>query len=298
MAYKSVALVGASGNLGQITLPAFLESDLEVTAIVRSTSTATFPESIKVIKTEYNLADLTEALKGKDAVISMIPIVSLDQQAVVIDAAIAAGVKRFIPSEFGSDTRSEKVLAAVPFFKVKKDYLDLLKTKEDVISWTALFTGPFFDWGLPLGFWGFDLANKKALLVDEGKATFTTSNALQIGRALVGILKHPEETSNTVVAVESFTTTQLKALEILEKVTNTTFERKYQTSDELRAEAFKLLNEGNINDGGAKLISALVFGKENLEDHKHLDLEKWNKLLGLPTESVEETIESVIKSLA
>lgn len=95
----------ASGNLGQITLPAFLESDLEVTAIVRSTSTATFPEGIKVIKTEYNLADLTEALKGKDAVISMIPIVSLDQQAVVIDAAIAAGVKRFIPSEYGSDTR-------------------------------------------------------------------------------------------------------------------------------------------------------------------------------------------------
>jgi hypothetical protein len=42
--------------------------------------------------------------------------------------------------------QSEKVLAAVPFFKVKKDYLDLLKTKEDVISWTALFTGPFFDW--------------------------------------------------------------------------------------------------------------------------------------------------------
>ena len=133
-------------------------------------------------------------------------------------------------------------------------------------------------------------------MVDEGKATFTTSNGLQIGRALVGILKHPEETSNTIVAVESFTTTQLEALKILEKVTGTKFERTYQTSEELRGEAFKLLSEGDLNNGGAKLISALVFGKENLEDHKHLDLEKWNKLLGLSTESIEETIERVTRS--
>jgi hypothetical protein len=38
------------------------------------------------------------------------------------------------------------VIAAVPFFEGKKKYLDYLRSKKDVISWTGLVTGPFFDW--------------------------------------------------------------------------------------------------------------------------------------------------------
>lgn len=42
--------------------------------------------------------------------------------------------------------QNNAVVAEVPFFEAKAKYLQLLKTKEDVISWTALITGPFFDW--------------------------------------------------------------------------------------------------------------------------------------------------------
>lgn len=38
------------------------------------------------------------------------------------------------------------MIAVVPFFEGKKKYLDYLKSQESSISWTALFTGPFFDW--------------------------------------------------------------------------------------------------------------------------------------------------------
>ena len=38
------------------------------------------------------------------------------------------------------------MITAVPFFEGKKKYLEYLKSKEGFISWTALFTGPFFDW--------------------------------------------------------------------------------------------------------------------------------------------------------
>jgi putative NADH-flavin reductase len=94
----------ASGNMGKLTIPAFRESGLDVTAVVQSSSQAIFPSEIAVVKTDFDLASLTRAFQGKDAVISMIPIVSLGEQAVVIEAAIAAGVKRFVPSEFGSDS--------------------------------------------------------------------------------------------------------------------------------------------------------------------------------------------------
>ncbi len=56
-------------------------------------------------------------------------------------------MKRFVPSEFGSDTRNEKAMAILPqYFKGKADTVDYLKRKEqDGFAWTAFVTGPFFD---------------------------------------------------------------------------------------------------------------------------------------------------------
>lgn len=63
-----------------------------------------------------------------------------------IDAAIQAGVKRFVPSEFGGDTSNEKGAGLLPaFFRPKEEVVEYLKGKEGVLSWTAFVTGPFFD---------------------------------------------------------------------------------------------------------------------------------------------------------
>ncbi|KAM0328649.1 hypothetical protein ACHAQA_005061 [Verticillium albo-atrum] len=295
MSLKSVVLVGASGNVGKLVLPEIIKSDLQITAITRTGSSAIFPPGVTVVKTDFTLESLTGIFKGKDAVISMIPIASLASQAVVIEAAIAAGVKRFVPSEYGSDTDNEAVIAAVPFFEAKKKYLDLLRSKEDVISWTALFTGPFFDWGLPLGVWGFDLSKKSARLIDGGNTRFTTSNGDQIGRSLAAILKHGDETANKTVFVESFTTTQREVLAALEKVTGETWQVEDVTSDSVRSEGIRLVGEGNLLAGGGALIQALVLGEAGLEDHTHQGVAQWNELLGLPKESVEATVERVLK---
>lgn len=94
----------ASGNVGSSVLPELLKSDLVLSAVTRETSSAKFPEGVTHVKSDFSLSSLTEAFKGQDAVISMLPITALGDQAVVIEAAIAAGVKRFIPSEYGSDS--------------------------------------------------------------------------------------------------------------------------------------------------------------------------------------------------
>ncbi|KAM0272197.1 hypothetical protein ACHAQH_008820 [Verticillium albo-atrum] len=297
MSIQSVVLVGASGNVGKLILPEFIKSDLEVTAITRLTSSSTFPAGVNVVKTDFSLESLTEIFKGKEAVVSMIPIASLGEQAVVIEASIAAGVKRFVPSEYGSDSDNAAVIAAVPFFEAKKKYLDLLRSKEDVISWTALITGPFFDWGLPIGIWGFDLAKKTGRFVDGGKTRFTTSNSDQIARSLVGILEHADETKNKLVFVESFTTSQVEVLAALEKASGEKWQVEHVTSDEVRAQGFKLFGEGDLQGGGGALIQALVLGEGGLEDHTASGVAEWNKLLGLPKENVEETVERVLKGL-
>lgn len=72
-------------------------------------------------------------------------------QIKLIDAAIEAGVQRFIPSEFGSDSGHEK-LATMVFHKPKNDVRNYLQEKasEGKITWSSVSTGPFFDWGVSL----------------------------------------------------------------------------------------------------------------------------------------------------
>jgi len=83
-----------------------------------------------------------------DAVVSNLSGPALGaHQFALIDAAKIAGVKRFLPSEFGSDTTNQKVLEWAEFLREKKQVVDHLKTKEgDGFEWTSLITGLFLDW--------------------------------------------------------------------------------------------------------------------------------------------------------
>ncbi|KAF5496668.1 hypothetical protein CGCF413_v009164 [Colletotrichum fructicola] len=205
----------------------------------------------------------------------MLPIVALGEQQKVAEAAIKAGVKRFIPNEYGSDSS--------------------LTSHEEHITWTAIITGPFFDWGLELGMTGFDLNNRVATLVDGGNTRFTTSTVAQIRRAIISVLKHPSETRNQLVFVESFTTTQLEILNALQEATGQDWKVKEETSENVRLDGFKKLGEGDIVGGGASVIMALVLGSEALEDHTSVKGGIWNERLGLEKESVEDTVMAVIK---
>lgn len=94
----------ASGNIGAGVLPLLLKSGLDITVLSREGSSATFPKEAKVIKSDFSKESLFQALKGQDAVVSMLPIIALGEQAKVAEAAVKAGVKKFIPSEYGSDS--------------------------------------------------------------------------------------------------------------------------------------------------------------------------------------------------
>ncbi|KAH9217964.1 isoflavone reductase [Leptodontidium sp. 2 PMI_412] len=296
MSLKSIALIGASGNFGGLLVPELVKTDLNITAVIRESSKATFPSSVQVTKSDFSLKSLTEAFEGKDAVVSMLPIDAAADQAVLIEAAIAAGVKRFLPSEYGSDSANPAVVAAVPFFEGKKKSLDLLVSKENAISWTALVTGPFFDWTFFMGLTGFNASSKTVTLIDGGKTRFTASTSAQISRALISVLEHADETANKMVFVESFTTTQLDTLAAVEKVTGQKWNVAETTAEDVRAAGFQKIGEGNYKEGGGLLIQALVLGKEGLEDHAHVEGGLWNDRLGLKGESLEAVVEAIFQN--
>lgn len=108
---------------------------------------------MRIVEVDYsNGESLREILRGQDAVVSCLGDVSAAVQAQesLLEASLAVGVKRFIPSEFGSDTTNAHV-RSYPFFAAKVEHQVRLRkaavASED-FSYSLLITGPYLDWGL------------------------------------------------------------------------------------------------------------------------------------------------------
>jgi hypothetical protein len=285
--------VQAGGNLGPSVLDAFLkESSFNTTVLSREGSTSTFPSGVKVIRADYDSLDsLTSAFKSQDAVLSIVGGSALGDQNKLIDAAIAAGVKRFLPSEYGSNTIDERARKIVPVFEAKFGTVNYLKTKEKEISWTSIVTGPFFDWGLKVGFLGFDKASKTATLFDGGDATISTTNLHQIGVAAVKALEKADLTKNQYVHISGFQTSQKEILAAAEKVTGVKWTVKEVSTKDLIEAGQAKIKKGDYS-GINQLILGATFAKEQIGDFSSEGL--WNDKLGLPKESLEETVKAVL----
>jgi hypothetical protein len=159
---------------------------------------------------------LTAALKGVDAVVSTVGGTAVMSQVTLIHAAVAAGVKRFIPSEYGSVTTNPE-LESFPIYdqlwKIKRH----LKEKSDTgqFTWTVLATGAFTEFLFPKEFVGIlDFAQHKATLFDGGDNRITTNSLEACGKAIAAILKTPEATENRVLKISQAILTQNQLLKI------------------------------------------------------------------------------------
>lgn len=91
--------------------------------------------------------DYVAALRGQDALISAVGYPAKLEEPKILDAAVEAGVKRFIPSEYGLDNSQRVARQLNAVFAAKGDVIDYLKTKEsEGLTWTSVPTGLWLDW--------------------------------------------------------------------------------------------------------------------------------------------------------
>lgn len=124
-------------------------SKFNISILSRKSSKSTFPSHLKVHQIDDNYPEdqLLEAFQHQDAVVSLMNPTDMKVYHRVIDSAIKAGVKRFIPPEFGSDSLIPEVVEMVPMFQDKLAVLDYLKSKQGTgLTWTGIATAAFFDW--------------------------------------------------------------------------------------------------------------------------------------------------------
>ena len=105
-------LAGATGNLGGRIARAILKRGAKVRAIVRRNSDPEKVEELRkrgaeIAEVNFNsVPELTEACSGGSCVISALSglrDVIVETQTLLLDAAVKAGVPRFIPSDYSID---------------------------------------------------------------------------------------------------------------------------------------------------------------------------------------------------
>jgi uncharacterized protein YbjT (DUF2867 family) len=145
-AFRNVALVGASGNLGSEVLNALLTQGMHnITVVTRAASQATFPSTVNVCRGELTDGAFLEAtFKGQDIVISMLAFDGLKDEDHIIEAASRAGVKNIVPSEWGASSQIRLYVDAVPFVRHK------LELQQKIVSlgmrYFIVVTNPWIDY--------------------------------------------------------------------------------------------------------------------------------------------------------
>ena len=112
VARRTIVLAGATGDLGARMLSALVRRGVAVRALIRSGTPAAVQDAMRArggTPIPVDFADpsaLSAALEAAECVVSVLngldPVI-LDLQGRLLDAAVAAGVARFIPSDFSLD---------------------------------------------------------------------------------------------------------------------------------------------------------------------------------------------------
>jgi hypothetical protein len=216
----------------------------------------------------------------------------VDIQKRLADASVKAGVKRFIPADFGScDSSSPHAQECVPLFANKtelRSYLTELAKKNESFTWSSIVCGHFFDWDTAfLHLWP---KEKRADIVKDGDLKTSYSTLARVGEATSRILQRPDETANKVLFVQSFCVTQPEIVKAFEKASGSKYDVAW-----LDAASYEREQKGKRDEGDKEAIENLVWLLGAIEGNWEERDEFAMDLLGLKNEDLDGAAEQVVK---
>lgn len=295
---KTIALAGASGTFGTTLLTALFSANFTVTALTRPGTTHTFPSGVRAVPVDYSsVSDLTSALQGQDALISTLGYAGMLSQTTLIDAAVAAGVKRIIPSEYGSDPNNANA-RALPVFGHKvavEQHLKAAVAANPSTTYTLVCNNEFFDWDLDHHF-GVDIPSRKIEIFDGGDVPFTATPLSFVAAGVVSVLQNPDKTANRVIRLHGAVMTQNRLLALLKRFTGDAdgWSVTHSSTVEREGEAYAALQRdpGDFAVWAVMMLQCAVWGAKFGNDFSG---ENDNEMLGL-RELGEGEIEEIVRA--
>ncbi|KAK1726044.1 uncharacterized protein BDZ83DRAFT_718814 [Colletotrichum acutatum] len=247
-----------------------------------------FPDGVNVKVVDFTSFDaIKDALQGHQAFVDC-TLVHDDTPTRLIDAAAAARVYRFIPSDFSLDFDNRNVHSVPVFFKKDMNDKHLLKKCEETgMTWSVICNGAFLDWNLRTGFMNIDIYNKKNVHV------WTTLEST--GKAVSGALLHPVETENKPVYVHSVNKSQKQMVDLCKEALGTdVWTESKSNMDQVFAGALKEFQAGNHS---MKVFGDMIRYANSRPDFSCPWPKDDNPMLGVKEMSDDE-VKSLIKSIA
>lgn len=229
MSLPIVAIVGISGAIGTSVVEALLSPlyrnkvSFPIRIVTRDVANAqavpviaASPESFQLYTGNVATGEgLQEAFTGATVVVNLVGVTTFSHNAVV-DAAAAAGVKVYVPSEFGSDPAAGDKGKFKPVFSLKTQNAEYALTKpfKSVFISAGLFTEHAFS--IP-GLGGF--ISETEFKTFSPDAEYGTTSVPDIGRTVAAIAAKSADPSSlpTSVALRGDVLTGKKLADIYSK---------------------------------------------------------------------------------
>ncbi|KZV74125.1 NAD-P-binding protein [Peniophora sp. CONT] len=272
--FRNYAIVGA-GNVGGFILDELLKA--KAAGTVDKVVILTRPDSVSKVQSyaskgatiapiaDYNdVAAVSEALKGADVIISTLGQMAQQLQVPIAEAAKTAGVRLFVPSEFGGSTDGAKQ----GHLAMKRALTDKLA---EIMPVTKFFNGNLADWmWLPMVH--LDVKSGKVAVGGDGNTKMSFTSRPDIARYVVHVLTTlaPEETVNKTFRIESQRLSFNEIFAAYDEKHGTKLEVNYTPVDELRENLVK-----NPRDFGSLLHLAWASGAGTVGDSSALDNAKF-----------------------
>ena len=220
----------------------------------------------------------------------------LPGQSLLIDACIAAGVPRCLPSEFAGDLGNPKT-KTFPVFGDKVAGIKYCEEKARTnlgFSYTFVRTGVFLEWGLETNYL-LDWKSGTPRIYDSGDQLFSTTTLASVGTAVVGVLSHPEATKNRAVYVQDIAISQNRLLAIVRKLApNRKQDPVYVDTIELEKTTNEKIAAGEFTtDVMYQHVLVAIFGQGNGGLWAKTD----NELLDVPGDFTDADVEAILKPL-
>ncbi|KAF2628025.1 isoflavone reductase family protein [Macroventuria anomochaeta] len=229
--------------------------------------------AVKHRKSDFSPASLKSAITGQDLVISTTAGGDSDQQIRIIDAAIAAGARRFMPHEFGHDTLQKGISKRI------------LKSAGRA-KWVGVATGYTLDTGLISGNLGLDMEWHSATIHGIGTETFAASSLQRVGQVVARVIAHWEQVKNQYIyAAGVLTSTTQREFTV----------GNYDVEDCIKEGETRI--QRSYLDSGMFLLERSILYDEQLGATEPFELRSSNELLELMPESVETIVANAYHDL-
>jgi hypothetical protein len=224
---NTILIAGATGNLGGKIVTALLEKEVNVRAIVRKETdrkkiVALEKQGVEVIEANLDsLAQVKDACKNVSCLVSALQglkDVIVDTQSVLLEAAVAAGVPRFIPSDYSVD------FTQLPYginrnFDLRKEFLE--KLDKAPIAGTSIFNGAFAEllsYNIPL----LDFKKDQVCYWENAdwRIDFTTMDNTAAYTAAVAV----DEEAPEILRIASFQISAIELATLAGQIKNKTFD--------------------------------------------------------------------------